>query len=191
MGLFDSLQNGIAGAQSAAANASGALPKKTVVFQEMPETLEQLQVLPEASMKDPLDVAALTVAALCVYPFNKDESIRMLNFLKGPQPLSPYELSFIADRFRDSDYIPRSYLNGATPQNNYMPQRPYSVTVYELAHSRDNINEGYLTVNLNSGGADSPRQIKLRTKPSTGEWFLWEQFILVGIRVPDAANPWA
>ena len=101
MGLFDSLQNGIAGAQSAAANASGALPKKTVVFQEMPETLEQLQALPEASMKDPLDVAALTVAALCVYPFNKDESIRMLNFLKGPQPLSPYELSFIADRFRD------------------------------------------------------------------------------------------
>ena len=47
MGLFDSLQNGIAGAQSAAANASGALPKKTVVFQEMPETLEQLQALPD------------------------------------------------------------------------------------------------------------------------------------------------
>lgn len=190
MGLFDNVQSAASAvAQSAAAGAD--LRTKTVTFAEMPETLEQMKALPEAAMKDPLDVAALTVAALCVYPFNKDESIKMLNFLKGPQPLSPYEISFIADRFRDADYIPRSYMNGATPQNNYMPQRPYSVTVYELAHSRDNLNEGYLTVNLNSGGADSPRQIRLRTKPSTGEWFLWEQFILVGIRVPDAANPWA
>ena len=180
MGLFDNVQSA-AQAAAQAASAGADLRTKTVTFAEMPETLEQMKALPEAAMKDPLDVAALTVA----------ESIKMLNFLKGPQPLSPYEISFIADRFRDADYIPRSYMNGATPQNNYMPQRPYSVTVYELAHSRDNLNEGYLTVNLNSGGADSPRQIRLRTKPSTGEWFLWEQFILVGIRVPDAANPWA
>ena len=83
MGLFDSIQNGIAGAASAAQSAGSDLRSKTVVFQEMPETLEQMKALPEASMKDPLDVAALTVAALCVYPFNKDESIRMLNFLKS------------------------------------------------------------------------------------------------------------
>ena len=79
MGLFDSLQNGIAGAQSAAANASGALPKKTVVFQEMPETLEQMKALPEASMKDPLDVAALTVAALCVYLSRTVSEIRTIS----------------------------------------------------------------------------------------------------------------
>ena len=128
MGLFDNVQSAASAvAQSAAAGAD--LRTKTVTFSEMPETLEQMKALPEAAMKDPLDVAALTVAALCVYPFNKDESIKMLNFLKGPQPLSPYEISFIADRFRDADYIPRSYMNGATPQNNYMPQRPYSVTV--------------------------------------------------------------
>jgi len=193
MGLFDNLQNAVAGAANASGEATGGqqLQRKTVVFQEMPETLEQMKALPQASMKDPFDVAALTVAALCVYPSNKEESIKMLNYLKGPQPLSPMEVAFIADRFRDADYVPRSYLKGATPQNNYIPERPYSVEIYELAHSRDNFKDGYLTLNLNSGGADSPRQIKLRTKPSTGEWFLWEQFILVGIRVPVAANPWA
>jgi len=193
MGLFDNLQNAVAGAANASGAATGGqqLQRKTVVFQEMPETLEQMKALPQASMKDPFDVAALTVAALCVYPSNKEESIKMLNYLKGPQPLSPMEVAFIADRFRDADYVPRSYLKGATPQNNYIPERPYSVEIYELAHSRDNFKDGYLTLNLNSGGADSPRQIKLRTKPSTGEWFLWEQFILVGIRVPVAANPWA
>jgi len=190
MGLFDNIQNAAAGLGNTG-NAAPQQSRKTVVFQEMPENLQQMRALPEASMRDPLDVAALTVAALCVYPFNKDASIEMLNFLKGPQPLSPMELSFIADRFRDSDYVPRSYLNGATPQNNYMPQRPYSVTVYETPHSRDNINDGYLTIYITSGGADNPRSVRLRTKPSTGEWFLWEQFLLVGIRVPDAQNPWA
>ena len=190
MGLFDNIQNA-ASAVAQTASTGADLRTKTVTFSEMPETLEQLKALPEASMKDPLDVAALTVAALCVYPFNKDESINMLNFLRGPRPLSANEIAFIAERFRDVDYIPRSYMNGATPQNNYVPQRPYSVTVCELAHSRDAINDGYLIVYVNSGGADSPRPIHLRTKPSTGEWFLWEQFILVGIRVPEAADPWA
>ncbi|MBR3057022.1 MAG: hypothetical protein IKG93_03540 [Clostridiales bacterium] len=190
MGLFDNIQNA-AGNVGNAFNAGAQETKKTVIFNEMPENLEQLKALPEASLKNPLDVAALTVAALCVYPSNKDASLEMLNYLKGPQPLTPYEISFIADRFRDSDYVPRSYLNGATPQNNYMPQRPYSVTVYETPHSRDNLNEGYLTIYITSGGADNPRSVRLRTKPSTGEWFLWEQFLLVGIRVPDAQNPWA
>ena len=46
-------------------------------------------------------------------------------------------------------------------------------------------------VQVESGGADSPRQIRLRTKPSTGEWFLWEQFILSDIRPPKSADPWA
>ncbi|MBP5492668.1 MAG: hypothetical protein J6Y08_07475 [Clostridiales bacterium] len=187
MGIFDSIPN------PAPVQPAGGTQQtsKTVVFDEMPETLEQMQALPGASLTDPLEVAALTVAALCVYPSNKDESIRMLNFLKGPQPLSNYDIQFLRDRFMDADYVPRSYMNGATPQNNYMPQRPFSVTVFETPHSRDNINEGYLTIYITSGGADSPRYVRLRTKPSTGQWFLWEQFLLSGIRIPDAANPWA
>ena len=40
-------------------------------------------------------------------------------------------------------------------------------------------------------GADSPRPLKLRMKPSTGQWFLWEQQLLAGIRIPKAADPWA
>ena len=40
------------------------------------------------------------------------------------------------------------------------------------------------------GGADSPRPIKLRMK-GDGKWFLWEQYLLTGIRTPKADNPWA
>ena len=44
--------------------------------------------------------------------------------------------------------------------------------------------EGYKKFDVKSGGADSPRQVVLRSKPSTGQWFLWDQFLLSGIRKP-------
>ena len=51
---------------------------------------------------------------------------------------------------------------------------------------------GYLRLFLRTAGADSPRPIKLRQKPSTGEWFLWEYSSpLSGIRIPAAQDPWA
>ena len=113
----------------------------------------------------------------------------MLNFLKGPAPLSAYEISFLNDRFRDGKHVPFSYFKGATPDNNYTPSVPFTVTVFSNPYSFQ--QEGRATLHLNSGGADSPRQIKLRLKPSEGKWYLEEQMILVGVRTPKAADPWA
>ena len=56
---------------------------------------------------------------------DKQIGIEMLNWLKGPSPLSNQEISFIDDRFRD------------------------------------------------------------------GKWFLWEQFLLVGIRMQKGSDSWA
>ena len=41
------------------------------------------------------------------------------------------------------------------------------------------------------GGADSPRPIKLRQRGSDGKWFLWEQYLLTGVRTPKPSDPWA
>ena len=163
----------------------------TVVLNNLPMNLQQLQEMPEASLKEPQYTAALTIAALAVYPSNKQAACEMLEFLQGPKGLSAYDKQFIADRFRDKDYVPRSYFVGATPDNNYEPSQPLTIKFFENPYARQNIDEGYLTLQVESGGADSPRQIRLRTKPSTGEWFLWEQFILSDIRPPKAADPWA
>ena len=51
--------------------------------------------------------------------------------------------------------------------------------------------EGYHIMDLKSAGADSARTVTLRNKPSTGEWFLWEQTLLAGIREPNEQNVWA
>ncbi|MBQ9968671.1 MAG: hypothetical protein IJO88_08115 [Oscillospiraceae bacterium] len=157
----------------------------------LPTSLAQMQQMPEGRLLEPAHTAALTVAALCLYPTDRETALQMLGYLQGPRGLSEYDKQFLADRFRDKDYVPRSYLAGATPQNSYGPTVPYTVTVFEGPYSRSNFEEGYLTLHIRSGGADSPRQIKLRHKPSTGQWFLWEQFLLSDIRPPAAADPWA
>ena len=164
-------------------------PTYTVTLRQLPVNLAQLQAMPEAALQKPEHTAALTVAALCVYPIDKEAALEMLNYLQGPRGVTPYDKQFLADRFRDKDYVPRSYFAGATPQNNYEPSEPLTITVFENPYSRG--QDGYLTLHVRSGGADSPRQIKLRNKPSTGQWFLWEQFLLSDIRKPVAADPWA
>ena len=203
MSFFDKLkQQAAQAARSAGSRAAQNLGKAakqavsgmanksyTVTLQQLPVNLAQLQAMPEASLKEPQNTAALTIAALCVYPIDKEASLEMLNYLQGPRGVTPYDKQFIQDRFRDKDYVPRSYFEGATPNNNYEPKAPYTITLFENPYSRS--QEGYLTLHVNSGGADSPRQIKLRLKPSTGQWFLWEQFLLSDIRKPVSADPWA
>ncbi len=163
-----------------------------IVLSNIPTNLAQLQAADGADLKDPAKVAALAVAVLCIYPLNKDICIEMINYLKGPQPLSAYDKQFLADRMRNKgEYLAASYFEGATPNNNYEPSQPYTINIYETAHSRDAIGEGYLQLFVKSGGADTARGIKLRTKPSTGQWFLWDYLILSDIRKPVKDDAWA
>ena len=145
------------------------------------------------SFKDPFSIAAAAVAALCRFPEDADACFAMLDAIKGPQPLSNLDKSFIRNRFFDGkDYVPRSYFEGAVPANDYTPDQPYRIRVSESVHSRDQFDQGYITLYVKSGGADSERPVVLRNKPSTGEWFLWNHVgILADIRVPKKDDPWA
>lgn len=192
MGIFDKLKSAAGSAVSAgvssAINAIGN-KKETFVFESLPESLAQLQALPQASLDTPFKAAALTVLALCAYGADKAIGIEMLNFLRGPRPLSPHEISFLDDRFRDGQwYVPFSYFKGATPDNDYTPTTPYTLEIE--SNSTSAVNEGYMKLILKSGGADNPRNLTLRMK-GDGRWFLWEQFLMVGIRTPKSQDPWA
>ncbi|MBP3203999.1 MAG: hypothetical protein IJ147_11700 [Lachnospiraceae bacterium] len=161
-----------------------------ITWNSLPKNLAELKALPEADLKTPEGTAALAIAALCVYPQDKEECYRMLDFLRGPRPMSPMDKQFIRDRFMDGkDYIPRSYFKGATPQNNYTPDQPYVIELKDSAAPM--ADQGYKILLAHSGGADSDRSITLRNKPSTGEWFLWDQMLLAGIRIPVSQDDWA
>ena len=160
---------------------------KTFTFEKLPENVAELSAMPEAALKDPYTTAALTAAVLCHYEKNVDETIDMLNFLKGPQPLSPFEKQFLRDRLVGKSYVPRSYFSGTSPQNNYEPSQPYTLTVFDGPYSYK--DQGYAMLYIRSSGADSQRQIKLRAKGD--QWFLWENFLLPDIRKPAELDPWA
>lgn len=159
-----------------------------IIFPGWVNTLPAFEQLPQAAMETPFDTAALTVLAFCAYPSNPEESLKMLNFLRGPRPLSEMEQQFIRDRFRDKDYVPRSYFDGAVPQNDYTPSVPLCVSVCDNLYSYQ--NSGYAKLLLKSGGADTPREIVLRLAKDN-KWYLWDQFLLAGIREPESQNPWA
>ncbi|MBS7307759.1 MAG: hypothetical protein KIG43_06880 [Eubacteriales bacterium] len=188
MSFFDRLKSNTNAALNSLKSTGLGNKSAEVVFDDIPETFEAFCALPQAKMSTPFDTAALTVVALCVYPANRDVSLQMLDYLYGPRPMTVMDKQFIADRFKGKDYVPRSYFRGATPANDYSPSAPFTIVVSENAHSY--AEHGFAKLFIPSGGADSPRPIKLRLAKD-GKWYLWEQFLLSDIRQPESANPWA
>ena len=188
MSIFDKLKSTAASAARSAVQSVGN-KRETFTFSALPESLAQMQALPEASLDTPFKTAALTVCALCAYAADKQIGTEMLNWLRGPRPLNGQEISFLNDRFRGGrTYIPFSYFAGATPDNDYTPAQPYTITI-ESNHVSD-AEAGYMKLFIPCGGADSPRPIKLRMR-GDGKWFLWEQYLMTDIRQPKSSDPWA
>lgn len=189
MSIFDKLKNTAKQAVNTAAQSIGN-KQETFTFSALPESLAEMQTLPEASMDTPFQTAALTVLALCAYAADQQIGTEMLNWLRGPRPLNNQEISFLNDRFRDGKtYLPFTYFKGSTPENDYTPTEPYTIVI-ESNHNSD-VEAGYMKLFIPCGGADSPRSVKLRQRGSDGKWFLWEQYLLTGVRTPKSADPWA
>ena len=186
MSIFDSLKK-------AAENVAGGFKKEqkteTHTFAALPESVDEMKALPEGNLDSPFKTAALSICALCAYAAAPEIGTQMLDFLKGPQPLSTLNKQFLRDRFIDGKtYVPFSYFEGAVPGNDYTPAQPFKVTFFTNPYSYD--NEGYVKLFVRSGGADSERYLVLRQKGE--QWFLWEyEGLLSGIRKPKSQDPWA
>ena len=163
------------------------MKNETFKFNAIPTNVEELKALPEAALTTPFAAAALSVLAFCRYGTDKQAAIDMINFLKGPQPLSNYDIQFLRDRLGGKEYKPFSFFDGSSPQNNYTPSQPYTITVSDNPYSYT--QDGYAVLYLTSSGADNPRPVKLRRKGE--QWFLWEIQYLSDIRTPAADDPWA
>ena len=159
-----------------------------IVTPNIPASLEELKALPYASLSEPEYGAALFVIAMMNYKDNRVQAVSMLEFLKGPGGVSEFEKQFLKDRLEGKDHVVRSFFAGTSPDNDYTPSMPYTIS---LARRDDTLSEGRISVFMNSSGADSPRYIRMRLKPSSGQWFIEEQFILSDIRIPKSMDEWA
>ena len=160
-----------------------------VTFASLPTSVEELEALPEASLDSAFKTAALCIAVLCNWEKDANATWEMLDYLKGPENVNEREKAFIKDRLAGKSYKTLSFFQGATPENGYTPDTPYTIAVSENPYSFEEENWAFLYVT--SGGADSPRPIKLRRKPSTNQWFVNEIQCLADIRIPTEQDPWA
>ena len=158
-------------------------------FHTLPTNLTELKALPEASLDSAFKTVALCMAVLCNYEKDANATWEMLDYLKGPESVNEREKSFIKERLAGKQYKTLSFFKGATPDNGYVPVTPYTITVNENPYSFD--EENWATLYVTSGGADAPRPIKLRRKPSTNQWFINDIQCLADIRIPTQQDAWA
>ena len=161
----------------------------TFTFNSLPRNKEELLRLPEAKLDSPFKTVALAILSLCRYKDNIDDAYEMINFLRGPEPLSEFDKQFLRDRLKGKEYKPFSFILGATPENGYTPKSPYQIKVRQNPYSFQ--DEKYAVLWVKSSGADTEREFKLRLKPSTGQWFIRDFLALADIRIPVEADPWA
>ena len=187
------MNNALKGADKLANQAINNIKQKkeTFTFDRIPETLDEMKALPQSNLQNPFGVVALVILAMNNFNRDLDKCKEMLTFLKGPGTLMNQEISRMNDQLKGKDYLMRSYFEGTTPENNYKPTEPYKITVFDHPNSYDNEKDVYVTLWVKSSGSDSDRQVRLRKKQSTGEWFLNEEYLTPGIKTPQEADPWA
>ena len=79
MGIFDKLKSTAQQAVNSAAQSAGNR-RATLSFSALPESLAEMQALPEAGLDSPFKTAALTVLALCAYAAARKEENGRLYF---------------------------------------------------------------------------------------------------------------
>lgn len=164
---------------------------RTFTFATLPTTPNELRALPEAAQTDPFAVAALAVlAALAYHGASPEACYTLFDELRGPAgALTPFAKQFLRDRLAESPHVPRSFLLGTSPDNDYAPSIPYRISVADGPYSYT--DEGYAKLWLHSSGADSDRPVTLR-QGKDGRWWLWGDIMFLSqIRDPESQNPWA
>ena len=160
-----------------------------VVLDKIPANLEEFKSMKEMDLSKAENTCSMFLCALNLFIKDKDTGVEAINILKGPVNLNPHEISFLADRVRDKDYLGRMYFEGAKPENNYKPHEPFTLLFYPDGRPQD-CEPGYMRLYLQTSGADNKRAIKLRQKD--GKWYIWEYpGIVMDVRKPAAEDPWA
>lgn len=159
-----------------------------VVIEQLPQSLEAFKAMPQFDLSQPENTCALFLCALNLFVQDRELGVEAINLLKGPKPLSPFDINFLRDRVMDKPYLPLIYFEGANPENDYQPDEPLTLLFYEDQRPQD-IEAGYLRLYLETSGADSKRAIKLRQKDD--QWFIWDYpGIVMDVRKPKKDSDW-
>lgn len=84
-----------------------------VTLTAFPAGIAEFKAAAQMGLSAPENTCALFLYAPELYIKNNDEGVEAMNMLRGPRPMTPYDVQFLRGR----EYLPRAYFNGATPQS--------------------------------------------------------------------------
>lgn len=164
----------------------------TYTFTTIPTNAEELKQYDITTPDGRYKTMALLILAYRTWtPTNPTDCEEMLSYLINKE-LTQYYRNFLRDRMKADNgyrYLGNSYLNGATPANNYTPSKPISITLRQdtLPGKGNSISENipYFEPTQTTpaiyraftdfAGSDSSRWICTYKHSKTGKWFIWDQ----------------
>ena len=184
------------------ASKDATLAKITYTFDKLPATLDELK---EFSLKSDVQgdydygmfaPMTATIIALHTYGTNKDEAYKMLEYVYGPnQTFNNFDKQFVQTQFATAanKVLQDCYFGGATPENGYKPDQPYTITLEEgpyMIKAKDGKPERHMSF-IYFAGADTERYMDV-FKSSGGTWYAYEsnyKHLLASVKEPVIENP--
>jgi len=158
-----------------------------IVFQDLPKDYREFESLASEMMESPLHTVALFLLAYLCFEGNPDESMRMMNLLKGDCPLKRREIIFLKNADKTKAYLARSYFIGATAGNHYQLVRPLTLDI-KPDRAPPSL-EGMQKVYVRNEGSASDRIVTVRRRG--GKYFIWDYSnLLVDVKDPDEPDDW-
>ncbi|MBR5279973.1 MAG: hypothetical protein IKU26_03270 [Clostridia bacterium] len=157
---------------------------KEIHIAELPKTQEEFQSLLLEQIATPWGSAAMFIAALNIYVQNPDLGQACLDMVRLGEPISPAELNNVFQPFaRQSPFVARSYIAGATPENGYtIPEGDW--VIYIKITDEKTLRRKSKTVYVGCSGTGSYRPITLASKPPR---FVRKRF---GVKIDYEDDPW-
>ena len=164
----------------------------TYTFTTIPTNAEELKQYNITTADGRYKTMALLILAYRTWtPTNPTDCEEMLSYLTNKE-LTQYYKNFLRDRMKADNgykYLGNSYLNGATPANNYTPSKPISITLRQdtLPDKGNSISEdipyfeptqttpAIYRAFTDFAGSDSSRWICTYKHSKTGKWYIWDQ----------------
>lgn len=169
-----------------------------VQIPQFPQTVDEFVALRDQIARTPEGGAATLVVALIAYAGDEALGRECLtiavdrgNLQEGAQGYKGWQLPAnvlqrVGLQITGKEYLPRSYIKGATPENGYtLPAPPYVIECSDNPYSGDR-ETGQYKVFVACSGADSPRPVTLK-RNDKGFWKASEwSSLIVGVKPPAA-----
>jgi len=169
---------------------------ESVQIETLAQSVEEFVTLRNEVAHTPYGGAVMMVVALLAYAQDRElgqqcltvavDRERLQKGVKGYKgwQLRNADLQRIRLQISGKEYLPRSYFQGATPENGYqLPSPPFVFEISENPYSGD-VASGKYKVFVTSSGAPSPRPVTVQ-RNDKGVWkaFEWSSLIM-GVQAP-------